>query len=473
MVPQPLLAVLGGDRLQAFEKGAAHPVHACRDGPIDRQRPGNLQHMLQRLMLVPKGPVGDPLEYLAKYLAGQVCQQQGAHGRHEQARQVEQHLPRTLERTQAFGSSRGIRLRRGHGKKPGIGLDPLHVRSRLPGERIARPCDPSWFKVGLGVQQALAQQQLVAHALVKGNACAEGALQRWVSHGQGQCVVCRLPIGKAAQRLLRIVRQIQQHPQQLPRVEDQATETGRRATQFECHGPVYPAPQQPQGAHLQALIPWQLRAFAPGNLAQHAQVTVRQLPLDGRHLDGHGQLPALVLRQPALEIAVQYLRQVLLIGLADVLGAAQADDLVDTPGDGLFASGCPFCADQRCALEKRFASLEVLQQFLQGRRGYPVGLELTHVALHYFQAPALFAPQRPGQVDMQTHAALQRLLKALHGKTFKGQQLLRNGGNPLLALPMVGQAGAQSLNLRAPGVLQPGGQLCTDKITRRVQQFGV
>ena len=102
-------------------------------------------------------------------------------------------------------------------------------------------------------------------------------------------------------------------------------------------------PEDLQRTHAELMIRSQLGTRALADLAQHSQVTVRQLLLDGRNFDSRSQFQTFVVGQLALETGRQYLIKVLLIGLADIGAAAQPDNFVDSLGDDMYrfaACGC-------------------------------------------------------------------------------------------------------------------------------------
>ncbi|MCE0926285.1 hypothetical protein LU670_10635 [Pseudomonas monteilii] len=425
-------------------------------------------------MLVPLSPVTRTFEYFTQHLPGQISQEQCANGRHEKSDQVQQYQPRSLQLSQSFCRSPGVRLRRRHGQESRIILDALNMPDGQVDERFVSCSNGAGFQVRLVIQQALAQRLLIIRLPAKCNPTSNRLAEPGIAHGSHQASVSRTPVIVTAQRLNGVVWQIKQHAQQTSGVEDQTGEPAWCSHQLERNGAIHPVPQDLQRTHVELMVRKQLWTLALPDFTQHSQVTTCKLPFDGRNLDCNREFKALVDGQLALETCRQYLIKMVLIGLTDICATAQLHHIVDALRDDThWLARRSGCIDQRRIGKERLTFLEVLQQLLQGRNGHEIGLERLKLALADLQTPSLFTPVDVGQIHFQLQLRLHRLLEVQSGKPLKRLQLLRGRRHAFLALQMCCHAGPQQRQWFWSGTPQPGGQLLGDKVVGRVQQFRV
>ena len=244
--------------------------------------------------------------------------------------------------------------------------------------------------------------------------------------------------------------------------------------QFNGQRAIHPAAEDLQRTDLKLQRPLDHGWFILARDTQRQQVFRIQLLLDGRDLDRHGQFQAPVGGQGFFKVRGQYLRQVPLIGAADIHLAAQADNPVDVFAHHLLGL-VGFREDQGGAEEEGLVGLEVLQQLLQGRHAHEVRLVIRDQSCFHIQPCACFAPHQLFQVNLQFQLAVlaQGTLEQLLGKTVQG---LHAVGEPR-HLPLARQIGIETQlqpgKLLWLGRLQPGGQALRDEIFGGVKQLGV
>ncbi|MNO87624.1 hypothetical protein D3C76_790470 [compost metagenome] len=209
-------------------------------------------------------------------------------------------------------------------------------------------------------------------------------------------------------------------------------------------------------------------------LLQHPQIMLRQLPLHARRLGRHCQLQALVLGQGAFEVIGVHLRQVPLVGCANIGTAAQADQAIDVTAQYLFALRARLRSLHHGGMGKeRFSLLEVLHQLLQRRAPDKVRREFAYRPLRNVQPPALFPPQRCVQIKRHAHPGLDGRLKQMLGERGQWLKLPGQGRQPPLAGEMRPDLGAQVLYLQAAGILQPSGQALGSEFSIGILHAGV
>ncbi|MNZ32709.1 hypothetical protein D3C78_500420 [compost metagenome] len=475
IAPQPLPTIFGDDRLQGFDKCAAGQMDTDNHRTGGCHAEGHLEHMRQGLMLMAQLPVTHALEGLGQQLPGQVRHQQSPDDRHEQARQVEQYQAGAFELVQALLRSRVVGLGGGHRKETGIGLDSLHVPGGHRRKTVPRFQHPAGFQVRLCILQAGGQGLLTSGAITQGNAPHKCLSIVLVAHRRGQNAVRLIPVGERAQGLRLIVRGVQDHSFQAPRYPE-----GKRGLvaglldQFNGQRAIHPAAKDLQRTDLQLQRCLDHGVFILARDTQQQQVLRIQLLLDGRDLDRHGQFQAPVGGQGFFKVRGQHLRQVLLVGAADIHLAAQADNPVDVFAHHLLGL-VGFREGQGGTEEEGLIGLEVLQKLLQGRRAHEVRLIIRDQSCSHIQPCACFAPHQLVQVDLQLQLAVlaQGRLEQLLGKTL---QRLQAVGEPC-HLPLTRQIGVETQlqpgKLLGLGRLQPGGQALGDEVFGGVKQLGV
>ncbi len=244
--------------------------------------------------------------------------------------------------------------------------------------------------------------------------------------------------------------------------------------QFNGNRAVHPAAKNLQRADLQLHRPIDHGGFILARDTQHQQVFRIQLLLDGRDLDRHGQFQTPVGGQGLLKVRCQHLRQVPLIGAADIHLTAQADNPIEVFAYHLLGL-MGLRESQGSAEKERLIGLEILQQLLQGRHAHKVRLIIRDQSCSHIQPCACFTPHQLVQVNLQFQLAVlaQGRLEQLLGKTVQRLQAV----GETCHLPLTRQIGVETQlqhgKLLWLGRLQPGWQALRDEVFGGVKQLGV
>lgn len=105
----------------------AGPGHHPGRSRSRRQGFGNVQHMFQRLMIMPFGPIHGPFEHVATHLREHLRQQQGADFRDKEPGQVGQLPAKPLPGLETLLAGHGVGVCRGHQQYLGIVLDAIDL----------------------------------------------------------------------------------------------------------------------------------------------------------------------------------------------------------------------------------------------------------------------------------------------------------------------------------------------------------
>ncbi|MNH24949.1 hypothetical protein D3C79_849100 [compost metagenome] len=152
--------------------------------------------MLQGFVLVTLGPVADAFVHMPQHLPGHVCQQQGAHHRHEQTGQGQQTDAGVFQCGQAHRSRLAIHASRGNRHKHRVVLD----TTRLPAGHIDEPLTigfrPARLQVWLGITQAHSQQSLETRPIMQSDALQQSMLKCHLRQLTDQSLLDSAPIRK-------------------------------------------------------------------------------------------------------------------------------------------------------------------------------------------------------------------------------------------------------------------------------------
>ncbi|MNZ73412.1 hypothetical protein D3C78_918230 [compost metagenome] len=410
-------------------------------------------------------PVLDPFAHLAEGLGDQIGRQHGTDSRDEQTCQVEYGQPSGLERLQALGAGAGIDLGGRHREKLRVVANTLQLLGgQCLKQRIMNDLAGRCY-IALHISQALTQCRQIVRAIRQCYALIEPSLITWIAQQITEGQTGFAPGVIRTQGLRMIARQ----------KEDHTLHFGSRKTasyrndllQLKCQGTFHTMAQCLQSTGMNPVTLRVGRGLISDYPTQHVQVISLQLLFQRRYFSGQCQLQALVLGKRGRAISVEYAVQVLLVLLAHIQLTTESDELGTVCRQHLLRMLRRHISriDQAGLFEKWLGVLEVLQELLQSRHTDKIATVFRGPCCIDAQFTALFPPLCLIKLDRQGKGRKQLGLQQRCGEAVQRLQLGKYFLHFLLALHMLLEAGAQSLELFMTGVFQPGRQcLCDERI---------